>query len=440
MLLGCALALLALAIVNLWLGRSVLYPPTLFCLAWAASLAALDLGRGTYLAISDDTVLLLFAGAVALSAGAALESLLDPETGARRAPAAPAVLARADRRITLATWLLVLTVPIRLARLRQLGGGAIELSPTFWVRVRQTAIAESNESAMTWLSLTDNLVLLASFVALAAVASDVQRGKMQWRTVVATLLALAYNVSTASRASGMTLMCGLIGIAWLAGRGWSLRSVAYGALGVILVFSCAAVVMGKGGSIDATVVENVRGVAQVSVLYALGPVVALDRALDDPGAVPAVWSITYSVAQVANKLGAGIELPSIHAVFTRVGAGAWMNAYTIYFAYVPDLGIGGALGVLTFLGGALSWLYRRALGGSPHARLLYATMIAGLLMSGFAEYFFMNLSFYVKAALFSVVIYGLPRLAVLSRASLRSSAARAPDELRARAAALASAE
>ena len=37
-------------------------------------------------------------------------------------------------------------------------------------------------------------------------------------------------------------------------------------------------------------------------------------------------------------------------------------------------------------------------------------MLSGLVMSGFGEYFFMNLSFYVKAALFGLVLYGLPPL------------------------------
>ena len=92
---------------------------------------------------------------------------------------------------------------------------------------------------------------------------------------------------------------------------------------------------------------------------------------------------------------------------------AWTADYsvTLMMHYV------GALVLLFALGMALTWLFRRAEAGSPHARLLYATMLSGLVMSGFGEYFFMNLSFYVKAALFCLVLYGLPPLAAVPAAA-----------------------
>jgi len=415
-----AVALLLLALGNSWVGRSLLYPPTLFSVAWAGYMLALSSYQETYFPIADDTLLLFFAGALAVSLGGAVELLLESVVGSRRAPPAERRPQTVGRMIDLGIVVVVLALPLRMARLRQLGGGSLNLlAPEFWVHVRQAAIAESDASAVSWLSLSDNVVLLALFVALAAVAHDVGRRRIRLRTLGIVLLALLYQVSTASRASGITLVCGLIGIAALSRGRWTLRSVAYGAVAAIAVFSFAAVLMGKGGRMDASVLDNVRGVTSAGVLYAVGPIVAFDRAFADPASVPGVWSITYSVAQVANKLGAGIALPSIHAVFTPVGPGLWMNAYTIYFAYVPDLGVTGALVLLFVLGAGLSWLFRRAAAGSPHARLLYATMIAGIVMSGFAEYFFMTLSFYVKAALCSLAIYGLPPLAASTFASSR---------------------
>lgn len=436
MILAAGGAFLLLALVNAWLGRSLLHPPAIFCFAWAGNMVALELAQGIYFPPADSTLLLFVGGALALSAGGALALLLESSTGegARLVapPPSPARRLSVDRRIDMGVWLVVLTAPLRVLRLQQLAGGPLDLlSPHFWYLVRRATIAESDVSAVSWLSLTDNLVLLATFLALAAVASDVTQRRMKLRTVVIVLLALVYQVSTASRASGMSLVCGLIAIVWMSSGRWSLRTVAYGAVAAIAMFSFAAVLMGKGGSMEASLLDNVTGVAQASVLYAVGPLVAFDQALADPSSVPPVWSITYSVVQVLNKLGAGIELPSIHASFTRVGADAWMNAYTIYFAYVPDVGVPGAFLLLIVVGAGLTVLFRRGMAGSPHARLLYASTISGILMSGFADYFFMVLSYYAKAALFTLVVYGLPPLRLPRLRAPRTALRSAPRSARA---------
>jgi oligosaccharide repeat unit polymerase len=406
--------------VNLWVGRSLLYPPLLFALTWSAYLAAAWASTGTYLPVSGDALLLFLAGAVAMSVGGLMVLLLD-----RRLPRCAGVSRRPSsvrRLIDAGCLLVVVALPIRLARLQQLEGtGSLDLlGSDFWVRVRRNSIVESDAGTVSLLGLSDNLVLLSLFVALAAVADDVSARALRLRTVVVVPVALFYQLSTASRSSGMALVCGLIGIAWLTSGRWTLRSATLGALGALVVFSCAAVFMNKGGRLDAGLIENVRSVGEVLVLYAVGPIVAFDAAFNDPQAVPPVWSIGYSLFQVLNKLGAAIELPSIHARYTRVAPGYWMNVYTLYFAYVPDFGVGGAMLLLGVVGAVLTWLFRRARAGDPRARLVYSTTLSAILMSGFNEQLFMNLSFYAKAMAFSFVLYGLPTLRVVKPRLLAS--------------------
>lgn len=413
-----ALGLFAVVVANVWLSRSLLYPPALFALAWCGYVAAAAASEATYPPLSGAALLLFLGGTVAMSIGGLMVLLL----GARRTPPYPQSLCRpplvVHRLIDAGVLVLLVTLPLRFARLRQLSGGSLDLlSSDFWVRVRIGAIRESDLGTVSWLGLSDNVVLLSLFVALAAVADDVSARALRMRTVVVIPLALFYQLSTASRSSGMALVCGLIGIAWLTRGRWTLRSAALGTLGVLVVFSCAAVFMNKGGRLDAGLVENVRGVALVAVLYAVGPLVAFDFALADPSAVRPVWSIGYSLVRVANTLGAGIALPSIHAQYTRVAPGRWMNVYSLYFAYVPDFGVGGALILVFILGAVLTWVFRRARAGDPRMRLLYATTLSAILMSGFNEQFFMNLSFYAKAAIFSWLLYGLPPFEVFRRSA-----------------------
>lgn len=412
-----ACAFLLLAVFNAWLGRSLLHPPVLFCLAWAANMVALAFADTIYNPVSEETLLLFLGGAVAMSVGGTLMLTLEERRPARNASVRSSLSVR--RLIDACCLLVVAALPVRFARLRQLEGtGSLDLlASDFWVRIRRNSILESDASQVSWLGVSDNLVLLSLFVALAAVADDVANRSLRLRTVVIVPVALFYQLSTASRSSGMALVCGLIGIAWLTSGRWTLRSVAFGSLGALVVFSCAAVFMNKGGRLDAGFAENVRSVADVLVLYAVGPIVAFDAAFNEPGSIQPVWSIGYSLIQVLNKLGAGIELHSIHAQYTRVAPGYWMNVYTLYFAYVPDFGVAGALLLLGVVGAVLTWLFQHARFGDPRARLLYATTLSAILMSGFNEQLFMNLSFYAKAAVFSFVLYGLPgRRAVMSRA------------------------
>ena len=96
-----AVALLCLALVDLLVGRSLLYPPTLFCLAWSGNLLLLASLGDAYFAIADETVLLFFAGAVAMSLGGAAELLLESAPGRpSRVPPrdAPGRVARESRR------------------------------------------------------------------------------------------------------------------------------------------------------------------------------------------------------------------------------------------------------------------------------------------------------------------------------------------------------
>lgn len=80
---GLALASLALTAWNLQIGRSLLYPPALFCAAWAGYMAATFLAGDTFLPVSADTSLPSPAGVIATRAGSA--AVLLP-AAARTAP------------------------------------------------------------------------------------------------------------------------------------------------------------------------------------------------------------------------------------------------------------------------------------------------------------------------------------------------------------------
>lgn len=162
------------------------------------------------------------------------------------------------------------------------------------------------------LALTDNFILLAGLLALAALAEDAARGRVTRRTAGLIGLALVWQLMTAGRAGATILFLGLVAAAWLAAGRPSRRLVGATLLSGVVVFSLGAIILDNGGSITATTDENVGGIWESFELYSLGGIVAFDHTVREPDGILPVWTVTRSVIQVANELGAQFELPTLH--------------------------------------------------------------------------------------------------------------------------------
>ncbi|MGZ6970682.1 MAG: O-antigen polymerase [Thermoanaerobaculia bacterium] len=400
-----AAALLVLAITNVAIGRSLLYPSSVLATAWTASLFWLLLVGSRFFPLCPTTLGIFLVGAASLSVGGLLVSLFRGRSQGFRETRVRSERA-VSRLLDVGFWICVLALPNRVMRLKALAGpeaGGDLLSPVFWVSVRRASLAEADQNR-----LSDNIILLAGFLALAALADDVSRKRLRVRTAGLIALAIAYNVMMAGRASAIVLIAGMVAAAWMASGRVPWKAAALSLVAAALVFSLAAVLQHKGGSVTASAAENVAGTWKSFELYGLGGIVAFDHTVRNPNDIPPVWSVTRSFTQMANKLGGHFELPSLHAGWSRVSNGEWMNVYTMYFAYFPRFGWAGVVAFPFILGVALTWCFRSAQAGDPRARLVYAAAVAGLVLSAFNEEFFMNLSFLLKATAFSWVLYGLP--------------------------------
>lgn len=408
-----ASVLFLLTLANRAIGNSMLYPPAVFTAAWTGYLLCLSLLGTRFFPLSVETLGVYFVGALALSLGGLLVSLFRESAGkGGRAP-----FSRPDRTISrlldIGFWACVLAFPARLMRLRELGDvfGTIDiLSPDFWLSVRRASLVEADENRLVGLALTDNFILLAFFLALAALAEDVARKRLKPRTVGLILVAIVYNVMTAGRASAVIFFLGLAGIAWMAARRLPWKVAGFSMAGLALIFALGSIFMKKGGDVAASTEENVSGIWGSLEFYSLGGVVAFDHTVRIPNDITPVWTVTRSFIQVANKLGAHVDLPSLHADYAPVSSSERTNVYTMYFAYFPHFGWGGVVILPFVLGVALTRLFWSTWAGDPRARLLYACAIGSLALSGYNENFYMNLNFFVKAGLFSLALYGLPRI------------------------------
>lgn len=396
------LAIAALALfagLGYYVGRSLLYPPFAMAACWAALLVFHACSRSYLFPIHEQTTMFYVVGALAFCAGGLFVHYFyrpqDTTINYDRA--------RVRNILNVLLVILVVAFPFYWRFVTQL----VSAGPTgaFWVILRQQLIEESTE-ALSGFSLMDNMVVLADLTVMIA---WYHRGSERWRAGLAFILFLLYNLLTAARAGFVFVLVCLFTMEALRHRRISWKFVAGFALVFVLAFFGLAILVGKAGaSSDATLSENAPMLVEGFQLYTLGPLVAFDNLYQHPSAIPPTQNIDRNFRIAANKLGYHTEVPYLHAAFSTVGpSGIDMNAYTIYFSYFPQLGTLGSLVMMLMLGALVTWSYCRAIGGGPQAVIIFAILFYAIPLSGYAEYYFMNLNFLGKMILLTFVCYGL---------------------------------
>ena len=415
MVLFGALACGLLLFVNRFIGGNLLYPPAFLAAVWTAALGGVWLAGDRFVPTGPESVGIFLMGSLAFSLGGALvmglfgrRRKLSTNTIFRRKPVA------IDRLLSIGLFVMVLYLPVRTLRLRELverGAGEpfAPLTAAFWYAVRRGFLEEDVAGGTVGLlGLLDNVLVLSIFLAILAVQQDLRAHRTRARTIAIVVLAFFLQISTASRSSALGLVFGLVGAAWVETEKISIRGVILAGLGGAILFSMAAITVGQVGGSEDNPWALVRALFDSATFYLLSPIVAFDGWLQDPGAVEPSWFIGRSISQILARLGVESTLPSRHLEYVEVSSNEWMNVYTMYFAYVPHHGLLGTAVILFGLGVVFGICYLSARHGNPRARFLLTCTLGPLFMSIFNEQLLLNLSFYFKAYLFSLLVFGLP--------------------------------
>jgi len=275
---------------------------------------------------------------------------------------------------------------------------------TFWVALRGALIEESTE-AVSGFSVMDNIVVLAD---LTVILAWYHRDTEKWRAWAAFGFFIVYNVLTAGRAGFVFILLCLFTIEVLKRGKIPWRAVVVFALVFAIAFFGLAVLVRKAGANpDASFGENLPMLVEGFQLYTVGPLVAFDNLYQHPSAIQPTQNIDRNFRIAANKLGYRNEVPYLHAAFSTVGpSGVDMNVYTIYFSYFPQLGTVGSLAMMFLLGAGVTFAYVKAITGGPQAVMIFGILFYAIPLSGYAEYYFMNLNFLGKMVLLSFLCYG----------------------------------
>lgn len=405
------LLILGLTFLNLYFGKSVLYPPALFSAIWSVCLLGLIIAGDRFYPLSTASLLIFLMGVIAISIGGGVTRSLvlrRPERALVTSKVSPSRHNYVRRLLDWGLFVCIVGLPFywQKASAAALASGRAG----FFAGVRQENLVA--EETLTSISLLDNIVVLAALLAPVVFFENDGSRRQRWRTVIAVVLATAYGALTASKGSPIHLIIVLLVVYWLkVGRPSTSFIVILGitclglfVVGIILI-----------NLIDLNVYEPidlVRSGLAITPNYMLGSLVGFDRIFNREQIVENTQSISRGVLGIARKLGADVELPSIHAQYTMISNFENTNTYTLYFSYIGDLGVAGTFVWMVILGMLLTYIYRAALSKHPIAIVLYAVIADAIIFSIHAEHFLLGVNQYGKTLILLLFLYRLPQFKV----------------------------
>lgn len=392
-----ALCMVILAIINRRIGRSIAYPPTLFCSVWATILLALALVGERFNTLAPETLGIYLGGAMTFSFGGASVLRNQRRKPSKQARQSPGLCAPGFVRFQLA--LLIFFFPLYTLRLRELG--AVGMYRQFWQNVRAAGdVYQQKESFGPYLYL----ITLSTLLALSLWADFLKKERSRRSrtlTIGAFMLALLYNLSLAARLGSVILVLSASLIYLIMRKAPTLKALTVTSLTVLVIFVPASIVLGKGGSTTATLEENIRGVSDSLLTYVAGGAVAFDGVVRGAISPAEKWRTLRFGYIIANSLGVQAQTPILVSEFTNVPRST--NVYSVYLPYFVDYGLGGLVLILFLVGALATWLFQRAREGDLRFIMWYAILGAYLLLSAADEYLFSLTSTNLQIILYVVV-------------------------------------
>ncbi|MDB4678504.1 oligosaccharide repeat unit polymerase [bacterium] len=409
--------------------RGLGQPALLFCGTWALLLLLLSLPGSSLFPVSPTTVFFVVAGALSFSAGCrAQESLAKPRNPQQTYLAYHAARhqrqKKVDKILNVLIGVSVIGLPFYLDQ--QVGGISYLRGGDLLYALRRNSLAEA-DTALGTIDLISNLSSLAQITALVA-ALEWKRSRVSTlKLVIAIATAVGYALSVGSAAPVLRIFSAVGGVMLLSTRSIDLRiSAALGAI-TVAIFVFLALQLGKGYiDPELSAWDNLQALRDTLITYSVGSVVALDRIVHAPDAIPASWHPLRVPMLALVKLGIPISVPPLHAEFTQISNFGAANTYTMYFAYLPWLGFSGTLLANFSLGFGAGWTYTRARLGQPVAGALYGLIVAGIVFSGFNENLLLGMDLFLKTGVLVILIYGFKRTSESTRPKSRAGHPRRP--------------
>jgi oligosaccharide repeat unit polymerase len=395
------LAITAFALMtigNYWVGRSVLYPPFIFCTMF---LLDFSIYRAQFIVIDPlhtNTLLFIGGGAFLFSAGGLLSRGIPEKLIAMRLKVIN--LPRRSKAPKYAL-LVLLALSFPLIVHERISKAAQGTGDSFLERARNATVEQAEAGRRNADYVVNSIPGIAIGVALLFMLEE-----HDWTFWCASAFALLAGISGGGRTDVLTLVTALTGIHLIRAR----RESFVAALGfakwsilLFLIFFMAFIYASK----DISAYNSFADIISFFLVgYLISPTAALDRVVQRPGD----FLVSNHTFQFLLKPAAVLHLtsytpPPVLDQFIFVPLPT--NVYTVYRFYLTDFGFIGALICLGVIGMLHSMLHRRARQeGSRLSLVLFGFSLFSVVMVIFDDHYF-EVGAYIRAILFCLIYWGL---------------------------------
>jgi|SRR5690348_2094450 len=223
---------------------------------------------------------------------------------------------------------------------------------------------------------------------------------------VSFLLTLTYAVFTTGRLIFLIILVVYLGMRFIYGKNFSVKTVLRFAFFFMLVFIGLGIVYKKGGTSEETFRNNVNPAIEGTAIYMVVSLNALDKKLHNQFRVNYDGNNTF---RFFIKLGKEFGLFHQAKVNDLIPPFTFTpyptNVYTIYSSYIEDYGYFYAWFIMALLGFLQSFLFNKAIRTwDLRYSFYYSILLYPLLISFFADQYFSLISFWVQFAVIVEVI------------------------------------
>lgn len=389
------LALMAILVLGgYWIGRSVLYPPFLFCGMWLLVLSLYKFNLIETDPLHPNTLTIIAMGGVLFSFGG-IVAMLCPES----LIATRFVLSRFPARNKVVKLLLIIFLfcglPLLLKSLLVMASQGV--GGTIFARARTGGVAGANatDPGSGGFSLLPYFILWPFYAAPLFLIE--RRDKSFW---LMTFIAFAAGILSTGRLPILMLASALICVHLLTTNRENFVAALKFARVPIALFLClyfGLIFLNK----DTSVYEGGVGTILLFFLvsYVVGPTAALDYFMQHRQDYSAPNHTFKFFLSIASKFHL-IQYQAVGGYGNFVFVPYPINVYTMYQAYILDFGVFGALFSIMIIGMLQTLLYRKARTGSELGIYFFSITLFAVFMAPFSDEY-SSFGSYIDALLFA---------------------------------------
>ncbi|MEI6708280.1 MAG: O-antigen polymerase [Methylococcales bacterium] len=381
---------LLLIIINFYISKYFLYPPTVFVSVWSIALFCLILLGDFFYPISEFTLLIFTLGAIAFSLGGFLVMLCSYKTSHY-------VNHHIGKLLDISLFLVIIMFPFYIWKLQELS--ALSGVDDFFIGLRTQT---SGTKEKTGLGIFAYINSLAGFIALAAFSESLKFAYSKYKTALILLVAFSYGLMSTARTATILLLLSLACI-YMLRRKLTLKTLLIITIIFIILFAVPAIILEKGGSKESSLSENLISLIENLQIYAFAGLIAFDQTVLHPGSISSGNGTFGFFLSLFKAFGFDIEIKSSVLEYSST---PWLtNVYTIYFPYYTDFGLYGLIAIMVLLGAIITIFYRLSILGDSAFIILYSIGFSSLIFSLFAESLFISLSYWIQTAILVYFFY-----------------------------------